>query len=67
MYKRQDLHKASVILINEIRDKTLGTLSWELPEMIAEENKHFAELEEKRIAAREAKKAARGRGRKNKR
>ena len=27
-------------------------------------NTHFAELEEKRIAAREAKKAARGRGRK---
>ncbi|MBU2871071.1 ribosome biogenesis GTPase YlqF [Colwellia sp. E2M01] len=64
---RIDLHKASVILINEIRDKTLGAISFELPEMIDAENTHFAELEEKRIAAREAKKAARGRGRKNKR
>ncbi|TYK64374.1 ribosome biogenesis GTPase YlqF [Colwellia echini] len=64
---RVDLHKAAVILINEIRDKTLGALSFELPEMIDAENTHFAELEEKRIAAREAKKAARGRGRKNKR
>lgn len=62
-----DMHKASVILINEIRDKTLGTLSFELPDMVEQENIHFAELEEKRIAAREAKKAARGRGRKNKR
>ncbi|QBG34241.1 ribosome biogenesis GTPase YlqF [Litorilituus sediminis] len=62
-----DMHKASVILINEIRDKTLGTLSFELPDMVEKENIHFAELEEKRIAAREAKKAARGRGRKNKR
>ena len=35
--------------------------------MVEKENIHFAELEEKRIAAREAKKAARGRGRKNKR
>ncbi len=64
---RVDLHKASVILINEIRDKTLGCISFELPEMVTQENQHFAELEEKRVAAREAKKAARGRGRKNKR
>ncbi len=64
---RVDLHKASVILINEIRDKTLGCISFELPEMVTQENLHFAELEEKRVAAREAKKAARGRGRKNKR
>lgn len=64
---RVDLHKASVILINEIRDKTLGPLSFELPDMIAAENAHFIELEQKRIAAREAKKIARGRGRKNKR
>ncbi len=64
---RVDLHKASVILINEIRDKTLGSISFELPDMVIEENQHFAELEEKRVAAREAKKAARGRGRKNKR
>lgn len=64
---RVDLHKASVILINEIRDKTLGAISFELPDMITQENAHFAELEEKRVAAREAKKAARGRGRKNKR
>jgi ribosome biogenesis GTPase A len=64
---RVDLHKASVILINEIRDKTLGPISFEVPEMINAENAHFAALEEKRIAAREAKKLARGRGRKNKR
>lgn len=61
-----DFHKASVILINEIRDKTLGALTFELPEMIEQENIHFAELEEKKIAEREAKKLARGRGRKNK-
>ncbi|ALO35235.1 ribosome biogenesis GTPase YlqF [Colwellia sp. MT41] len=64
---RVDLYKASVILINEIRDKTLGPISFELPDMVVAENLHFAELEEKRIAAREAKKTARGRGRKNKR
>ena len=64
---RVDLYKASVILINEIRDKTLGAISFELPEVVAAENTHFAELEEKRIAARDAKKTARGRGRKNKR
>jgi len=64
---RVDLHKASVILINEIRDKTLGALTFEMPDMINAENEHFTELEEKRIAARDAKKLARGRGRKNKR
>jgi ribosome biogenesis GTPase A len=64
---RVDLHKASVILINEIRDKTLGAISFEIPDIIATENAHFEALEEKRIAAREAKKTARGRGRKNKR
>jgi ribosome biogenesis GTPase A len=55
---RVDLHKASVILINEIRDKTLGPISFEVPEMISTENAHFAALEEKRIAAREAKKVS---------
>jgi len=64
---RVDLHKASVILINEIRDKTLGAITFEMPDMIDSENAHFALIEEKRIAAREAKKLARGRGRKNKR
>jgi len=64
---RVDLHKASVILINEIRDKTLGAITFEMPDMIDSENTHFALIEEKRIAAREAKKLARGRGRKNKR
>jgi len=62
-----DFHKASTILINEIRDKTLGGLTFETPEMIEEEQVHFARLQEEKIAAREAKKAARGRGRKNKR
>ncbi len=64
---RIDLQKASVILINEIRDKTLGPITFESPDIIEKENAYFTELEEKRIAAREAKKAARGRGRKNKR
>ena len=62
-----DFHKASTILINEIRDKTLGGLTFETPEMIEKEQVHFALLQEEKIAAREAKKAARGRGRKNKR
>jgi len=62
-----DFYKASAILINEIRDKTLGCITFETPEMIEQENSHFAELEAKKIAAREAKKEARGRGRKNKR
>ncbi len=62
-----DMHKASVILINEIRDKTLGAISFEHPDLIENENLHFSALEEKRIAARAAKKLARGRGRKNKR
>lgn len=61
-----DFHKASAILINEIRDKTLGAITFETPEMVEKENIHFAELEEKKIAEREARKAARGRGRKNK-
>lgn len=62
-----DMHKASVILINEIRDKVLGRLTFELPENIEKENAYFAELEAKKVAAREERKLARGRGRKNKR
>ena len=62
-----DMHKASVMLINEIRGKILGGITFEMPENIEKENAHFAELEAKRVAAREAKKLARGRGRKNKR
>ncbi len=61
-----DFHKASEILINEIRDKTLGAITFETPGMIESENIYFAELQAKRIAEREAKKEARGRGRKNK-
>jgi len=64
---RIDMHKASVILINEIRDKTLGPITFEMPENIEKENAYFAEEEAKKIAIREAKKLARGRGRKNKR
>lgn len=64
---RVDMHKAAVILINEIRDKTLGAITFEMPENIEKENTYFAEEEAKKIAAREAKKLARGRGRKNKR
>ena len=64
---RVDFHKTSEILVNEIRDKTLGALTFEAPENVEEENKHFQELEQKKVAAREAKKKARGRGRKNKR
>jgi len=62
-----DFHKASAILINEIRDKTLGSLTFETPEMVEKEEVYFIEQEAKKLAAREAKKAARGRGRKNKR
>ena len=61
-----DFHKAATILINEIRDKTLGELTFETPEMIEAENIYYAELEATKIADREAKKLARGRGRKNK-
>jgi ribosome biogenesis GTPase A len=63
---RIDFHKASAILINEIRDKTLGELTFETPEMVEAEIIHFAKVEENKIAEREAKKQARGRGRKNK-
>jgi len=62
-----DFHKASEILINEIRDKTLGAITFETPEMIEGEQHYFAELDLQKIAAREAKKKARGRGRRNKR
>ncbi len=62
-----DFHKASAILINEIRDKTLGGLTFETPEMVEKEVTHFEVLEEQKIAEREARKLARGRGRKNKR
>jgi len=62
-----DFHKASAILINEIRDKTLGGITFETPEMVEQEELHFAKLDADKIAAREAKKLARGRGRKNKR
>lgn len=62
-----DFHKASAILINEIRDKTLGGITFETPEMVEKETIHFDNLEQEKIAAREAKKLARGRGRKNKR
>jgi ribosome biogenesis GTPase A len=64
---RIDFHKASTILINEIRDKTLGEITFETPDMIDKENSHFAKIEADKLAAREAKKLARGRGRKNKR
>ncbi len=62
-----DFHKASAILINEIRDSTLGGITFETPEMVEKETLHFLEVEAKKVAAREAKKVARGRGRKNKR
>lgn len=64
---RVDLHKASAILINEIRDKTLGAITFETPEMIEKEIIYFDKVEADKVAAREAKKLARGRGRKNKR
>jgi len=62
-----DFHKASAILINEIRDKTLGAITFETPEMVMQEEAHFKQIEIDKHEAREAKKAARGRGRKNKR
>ena len=62
-----DYTKASTILINEIRDKTLGAISFETPSMIEAEEAHFAQLQADRVAEREARKLKRGRGRKNKR
>lgn len=62
-----DFHKASAILINEIRDKTLGALTFETPEIVEKEEAYFKQLEEQKVAEREARKLARGRGRKNKR
>jgi len=62
-----DIHKASTILINEIRDKTLGGITFETPEMIEQEQAYFDQLEKDKIAEREARKLKRGRGRKNKR
>ena len=62
-----DFHKASEILINEIRDKTLGAITFETPEMVLAEVIHFDKVEADKVAAREAKKIARGRGRRNKR
>ncbi len=62
-----DFNKASAILINEIRDKTLGCISFETPEMIVKEEEYFAQLQAERVAEREARKLKRGRGRKNKR
>jgi len=62
-----DFHKSSAILINEIRDKTLGAITFETPAMIEKEILHFDKVEADKVAAREAKKQARGRGRKNKR
>lgn len=64
---RVDFHKASEILINEIRDKTLGAITFETPEIVIAEEQHFANVEAEKVAAREAKKLARGRGRRNKR
>ena len=64
---RVDFHKASAILINEIRDKTLGEITFETPQMVEKEIIHFDKVEADKVAAREAKKLARGRGRKNKR
>jgi len=62
-----DFHKASAILINEIRDKTLGAITFETPAMVEKEIVRFDKVEADKVAAREAKKQARGRGRKNKR
>jgi ribosome biogenesis GTPase A len=62
-----DFHKASAILIHEIRDNTLGGITFETPDMVEKETVFFAEKEAKKVAAREAKKEARGRGRRNKR
>jgi ribosome biogenesis GTPase A len=62
-----DFHKASAILIHEIRDNTLGGITFETPEMVEKETVYFADKEAKKVAAREAKKEARGRGRRNKR
>lgn len=55
-----DLHKASAILINEIRDGSLGRLTFETPDMI---EKELVELEAA-LAEKEAKRQARNKKRK---
>ncbi len=62
-----DFHKASQILVNEIRDKTLGPVTFETPQMVEKEERYFTQLQQQREEEREARKKARGRGRKNKR
>ncbi|MCW8330211.1 ribosome biogenesis GTPase YlqF [Photobacterium sp. SDRW27] len=52
---RVDLHKASEILINELRNGTLGQITMERPEMITEELINVA-IEEERKAEEKAKK-----------
>ena len=43
-----DIHKASAILIHEIRDKTLGAITFETPAMIEDEITYFDELEQRK-------------------
>ncbi|TLU66881.1 ribosome biogenesis GTPase YlqF [Thalassotalea litorea] len=62
-----DFHKASQIIVNEIRDKTLGPITFETPQMVEKEEVYFTQLQQQREQEREARKKARGRGRKNKR
>lgn len=53
---RVNLHKASEILLNELRDGTLGRLTLETPEEVAEEQAILAEEKAAKKAAREARK-----------
>lgn len=51
-----DMSKAAVILINEIRNGILGAITFEMPENIEKENKHFAKIEATKLAKRQNKK-----------
>jgi ribosome biogenesis GTPase A len=66
-----DTHKMSEILINELRDGTLGRITLETPEMREAEEEMVAELriqaEAKKAAKAEEKKARLARARKNRR
>ena len=56
---RIDLHKASEILLNELRAGTLGLLTLETPDMVEAEEVKVAELIAKKEAVKEAKAAKR--------
>lgn len=60
-----DFTRVSTILLNELRDGTLGLITMELPEQVAAEEEHFAALQaEKDKAKKEHERARRARAKK---